>query len=79
MLRDRDLRQFLRRLAWLGVAIVALVAAGAAGFMITDGMSAWTAFLHALDVVATVGAYPPPDDGDRVLRRRPRRRAAGRP
>ena len=62
MLRDRDLRQFLRRLAWLGVAIVALVAAGAAGFMITDGMSAWTAFLHALDVVATVGAYPPPDD-----------------
>jgi voltage-gated potassium channel len=62
MLRDRDLRQFLRRLAWLGVAIVGLVAAGAVGFMITDGMSAWTGFLHALDVVATVGAYPPPDD-----------------
>jgi voltage-gated potassium channel len=59
---ERELGQFLTRLAALGIAVAALVVAGAIGFMITDGLSAWEAFLHALDVVATVGAYPPPDD-----------------
>jgi voltage-gated potassium channel len=61
-MQNRELRKFLNRLAALGVAIVALVVLGAVGFMITDDLSAWDGFLHALDVVATVGAYPPPDD-----------------
>jgi voltage-gated potassium channel len=61
-MRDRELRKFLNRLATLGVAIVGLVAAGAVGFMLTDDLGAWDGFLHALDVVATVGAYPPSDN-----------------
>jgi voltage-gated potassium channel len=61
-MRDRELRKFLNRLAALGVAIVGLVVAGAVGFMLSDDLSAWQAFLHALDVVATIGAYPPPDN-----------------
>jgi voltage-gated potassium channel len=59
---ERDLRQFLRRLAFLGMAIVALVVAGAIGFSLTDGLTVWVGFLHALDIVATIGAYPPPKD-----------------
>jgi voltage-gated potassium channel len=58
---DRELRKFLSRLATLGVAIVVLVAAGAVGLSLTDDLSLWMGFLHALDIVATVGAYPPPD------------------
>jgi voltage-gated potassium channel len=61
-MRDRELRKFLNRLIVLGVALVALVVAGAVGFALTEDMSAWDAFLDALDVVATVGAYPPPTD-----------------
>jgi voltage-gated potassium channel len=61
-MRDRELRQFLSRLAWLGIAIVGLVVAGAVGLMVTEGLGPWGAFLHALDVVATVGAYRPPED-----------------
>jgi voltage-gated potassium channel len=61
-MRDRELRKFLNRLATLGVAIVGLVVAGAVGFMLTDDLGAWDGFLHALDVVATVGAYPPSDN-----------------
>jgi voltage-gated potassium channel len=61
-MRDRELQKFLTRLSVLGVAIVGLVVAGAVGFMITDGLGLWDGFLHALDVVATVGAYPPADD-----------------
>jgi voltage-gated potassium channel len=59
---DRELAQFLNRLAALGVAIAGLVVVGAVGFMITDDLNAWQGFLHALDVVATVGAYPPSKD-----------------
>src|SRR6185295_19828922 len=55
-MRDRELRKFLTRLSALGVAIVVLVVAGAVGFMLTDDLGAWDGFLHALDVVATVGA-----------------------
>jgi voltage-gated potassium channel len=61
-MRDRELRKFLNRLAALGVAIAGLVVAGAIGFVLTEDLSAWDGFLHALDVVATVGAYPPPHD-----------------
>jgi voltage-gated potassium channel len=57
-----ELRLFLSRLAKLCGAIVALVAAGAVGFSLTEEVSLWRGFLRALDVVATVGAYPPPED-----------------
>ncbi|HEY6758414.1 MAG TPA: NAD-binding protein [Baekduia sp.] len=56
---DRELRGFLARLARLGLAIVALIAAGTVALSLTDGVSVWTGFLHTLDVVATTGAYPP--------------------
>jgi voltage-gated potassium channel len=59
---ERELGQFLNRLALLGVAVLVLVVAGAGGFMLTDDLGAWEGFLHALDVVATVGAYPPSDN-----------------
>src|SRR3954447_7715629 len=60
-MRDRELRQFLNRLAWLGLAILGLLAAGTVALAITDGIGPWQAFLHALDVIATTGAYEPSD------------------
>lgn len=56
---DRELQQFIGRLAKLCVAIAGLVVAGGIGFALSDDLSPWVGFLHALDVVATVGAYPP--------------------
>jgi voltage-gated potassium channel len=53
---------FLRRLAWLCVAIAALIVAGTVGFVITEGVSVWLAFRWTLDTVATVGSIPPPHD-----------------
>jgi voltage-gated potassium channel len=58
---ERELQQFLRRLAKLGLALGGLIAAGTVALMLTDGIGPWTAFLHALDIVATTGAYPPAD------------------
>jgi len=59
---------FLRRMAWLCVAIVVLVVAGTVGFVVTEGTSAWTGFRWTLDTVATVGSIPPPHDtGGQVL------------
>ncbi|QEC47886.1 hypothetical protein FSW04_10105 [Baekduia soli] len=59
---DRELTSFLRRLAALGVAIAGLVVAGAVALSLTEGVDLWTGFLHALDIVATTGAYPVPAD-----------------
>jgi voltage-gated potassium channel len=53
---------FLRRMAWLCVAIVALIVAGTVGFLVTEGTSVWTGFRWTLDTVATVGSIPPPHD-----------------
>jgi voltage-gated potassium channel len=61
MRADREIRVFLARLARLGLAVVGLLVVGTAALSITDGLSPWTAFLHALDVIATTGAYPPTD------------------
>jgi voltage-gated potassium channel len=57
-----DVLVFLRRLAWLSLAIVALIALGTLGFVVTEGVSAWLAFRWTLDTVATVGSIPPPHD-----------------
>ena len=66
---DRELRIFVARLARLGLAIVALLLAGTIALIITDGLSAWIAFLHALDIIATTGAYPPSTDtGSEIVR-----------
>jgi voltage-gated potassium channel len=61
MAARREIAQFMGRLARLGLAIVVLLTAGTIALSITDDLSPWTAFLHALDVVATTGAYPPTD------------------
>ena len=55
-----ELRQFLRRLAILLVAICALLGAATAGFALTEGASVGFAFVWALDTVATVGSIPEP-------------------
>jgi voltage-gated potassium channel len=68
---DREIRIFMARLARLGLAIVGLLAAGTVALALTDDLSPWVAFLHALDIVATTGAYPPthrvPSEVVRVL------------
>ncbi|HWH96302.1 MAG TPA: NAD-binding protein [Baekduia sp.] len=58
---EREIRQFTARLARLGLAILGLLLAGTVAFAITDDLGLWVAFLHALDVIATTGAYPPSD------------------
>jgi voltage-gated potassium channel len=55
-----ELRQFLRRLAIVLVAIVVLLAAGTAGFVVTEKASVGFGFVWALDTVATVGSIPEP-------------------
>ncbi|HWI73297.1 MAG TPA: TrkA family potassium uptake protein [Baekduia sp.] len=61
MAADRDIRKFIGRLTGLVVAILVLIVCGAVALSITDDISLWTGFLHALDIVATTGAYPPTD------------------
>jgi voltage-gated potassium channel len=56
---ERELAQFVARLAKLGLGIAGLIAAGTVALSLTESVSLWTGFLHALDVVATTGAYPP--------------------
>lgn len=51
---------FLRRLAWLLVAVTLLLAFGTAGFVVTEDVSVWRGFVWSLDTVATVGAIPSP-------------------
>lgn len=66
---DRELRIFVARLARLGLAIVGLLLVGTVALILTDGLSAWVAFLHALDIIATTGAYPPSQDtGSEIVR-----------
>jgi voltage-gated potassium channel len=57
---EGELRQFLQRLAILVGAIFALLAAGTAGFVATEGTSVGFGFVWALDTVATVGSIPEP-------------------
>jgi voltage-gated potassium channel len=66
---DRELRIFVARLARLGLAIAGLLLAGTVALMLTDGLGPWVAFLHALDIIATTGAYPPSGDtGAEIVR-----------
>ncbi len=56
---ERDIRKFAARLARLVVGILALIAAGGVALSLTDDVSLGVGLVHALDVVATTGAYPP--------------------
>ena len=53
-----EVNAFLSRLSQLGVMIVAVLMAGTIGFTVTEHVSAWDGFVHALDTVATVGSVP---------------------
>jgi voltage-gated potassium channel len=64
-----EVRIFLRRMAVLGVLILALLGAGTAGFTIAEGTSLWYSFQWALDTIATIGSIPNPQDtGAQVLK-----------
>jgi voltage-gated potassium channel len=56
---SNDIRKFTGRLATLGVAILVLLLVGTIALSLTEEVSLWVGFLHALDVIATTGAYPP--------------------
>ncbi len=53
---------FLQRLGRLAIVIAVLLAAGTVAFALTEGISAWRAFVMTLDTVATVGSLPEPRD-----------------
>jgi voltage-gated potassium channel len=55
-----ELIQFARRMAMLGAVIVAVLAAGAGGLVLSEHVSAWFGFQWALDTVATVGSFARP-------------------
>ncbi len=56
-----ELSPFLRRLRWVLVALVALLAFGTVAYVVTEGVGPWDGFLWALDTVATEGARNRPD------------------
>ncbi len=51
---------FARRLALLGIVVVALLVLGMIGLSLAEGVGAWYAFRWALDTAATVGGFPQP-------------------
>jgi voltage-gated potassium channel len=64
----RELDLFMRRLAFLLAALLALFVAGTVGFATIEGTSVGFGFLWTLDTITTVGAIPVPHDtGGRVL------------
>src|SRR5438552_4046598 len=63
-----ELRFFLRRLALLGALILGLLAAGTAGFALTEDKSIGFSFIWSLDTIATIGSIPEPGDtGGRIV------------
>jgi voltage-gated potassium channel len=64
-----ELAAFLRRLVFLVVAILVLLAAGTAGFVATEGISVWEGFVWSLDTIATIGSIPnPPGTGGQIVK-----------
>ena len=57
---QEELRAFLRRMRTLVILLVALLAAGTIGFVVTEDVSAWHGFEWTLDTVATIGSIAPP-------------------
>lgn len=56
-----ELRPFLRRFAYVVLALVVLLVGGAAAYVAFEGVSAWNGFLWALDTIATEGARNRPE------------------
>jgi voltage-gated potassium channel len=66
--RERELRQFVRRLSLLLIALVVLVLVGSFGYAASEGTSIPYGFSWTLDTVTTLGVIPEPrDTGGRVL------------
>ena len=66
--RERELHQFVRRLAMLLVVLCVLVLAGAIGYAASEHTSVPYGFFWTLDTVTTLGVIPQPHDtGGRVL------------
>ncbi len=55
-----QLTVFVRRIALLGAVVVCLLALGAVGLALTEGVGLWYGFRWALDTAATVGVFPSP-------------------
>ena len=69
MTAQGELSQFVRRITYLGAAIVALLAFGTLGFSLFEDRSVWYAFQETVDTVATVGSLPAPHDtGGQILK-----------
>lgn len=69
MSNDRDIRKFAARLGRLLIGILGLIVAGGVALMLVDDYTFGTGLVHALDIVATTGAYPPTHEpGDDVVR-----------
>ncbi len=65
----RQLLEFLERLGMLVAAICLLLAAGTAGYAITEGTSVGYSFVWALDTVATVGSiHSPESTGGQIVK-----------
>ncbi len=60
-LTRHELQRFLRRFAWVAVAVIVLLALGTVGYVVTEGVSPWNGFLWSLDTVATEGARNRPE------------------
>ena len=58
----RELDLFMRRLAFLLTALVALFVAGTVGFALIEGTSVGFGFVWTLDTITTVGSIPNPHD-----------------
>jgi voltage-gated potassium channel len=57
-----ELRTFARRMGLLAIGIVALIGSGTLAFALAEHDSAWEAFNRSLDVIATTGSIPAPED-----------------
>jgi voltage-gated potassium channel len=61
-MRERtEVRAFLRRLRQLALMVALVLAAGTAGFVLTEHRGVWESFQWALDTVATIGSLPNPE------------------
>jgi voltage-gated potassium channel len=65
----RELDLFMRRLAFVLAALVALFVAGTVGYALIEGTSVPYGFVWTIDTITTVGSIPDPhDSGGRALK-----------
>jgi len=61
LIAQTELRPFLKRFAFVMLALVVLLAGGTIAYVAFEGVSAWNGFLWALDTIATEGARNRPE------------------